>query len=279
MRLLSPAKINLFLHIIGKRADGYHDLVTLMCCVGLYDTISLDFEAKEISVACTHPLVPQDHTNLAYRAAKNFLDHLNRKEGVRITIEKQIPIGAGLGGGSSNAATVMLGLNRFYGHPFSRETLIRLGAAIGADVPFFIDQKPAVATGMGEILEPYSGLRSCTVIVVFPGFSVSTAEMFKNINLRLTKCMEKTNISSFKNKEFDIQRHLCNDFEEMAEQKYPEITAVKDVLLKNGAIGALMSGSGSAVYGLFRDRDSTAKAYRALSRHGSWQVFVADVIL
>jgi 4-diphosphocytidyl-2-C-methyl-D-erythritol kinase len=279
MRLLSPAKINLFLHIIGKRADGYHDLVTLMCCVGLYDIISLDFEAKEISVACTRPLVPQDHTNLAYRAAKLFLDHINTKEGVRITIEKQIPIGAGLGGGSSNAATVMLGLNRFYGHPLSRETLIELGVVIGADVPFFIDQKPAIATGVGEILEPYSGLKPYTVIVVFPGFSVSTAEMFKNFNLRLTKCIEKTKLSFFKNKGFDIQRHLCNDFEKIAEEKYPEIAAIKNVLLNHGAIGALMSGSGSAVYGLFRDRDSADKAYPALGRHGSWQVFIADVIL
>ena len=279
MKLQSPAKINLFLHIIGKRTDGYHDLVTLMCCVGLYDTISLDFGAKEISVACTHPLVPQDHTNLAYRAAKLFLDHINSKEGVRITIEKQIPIGAGLGGGSSNAATVMLGLNRFYGHPLSRETLIRLGVVIGADVPFFIDQKPAIASGVGEILEPYSGLKPYTVILVFPGFSVSTAEMFKNINLRLTKYIEKTKISSFKNKGFDIERHLCNDFEDMAEEKYPEIAAIKNVLLKHGAIGALMSGSGSTVYGLFRDRESAGKALPALSRHGSWQVFVADVIL
>ena len=279
MRILSPAKINLFLHIIGKRADGYHDLMTLMCCVGLYDIISLDFEAKEISVACTHPLVPQDHTNLACRAAKLFLDHINTKEGVRITIEKQIPIGAGLGGGSSNAATVMLGLNRFYGHPLSRETLIELGEVIGADVPFFIDRKPAIATGVGEILEPYSGLKPYTVIVVFPGFSVSTAEMFKNFNLRLTKCIEKTKISFFKNKGFDIQRHLCNDFEKIAEKKHPEIAAIKNVLLEHGAIGALMSGSGSAVYGLFRDRDSAGKAFPAFSRHGSWQVFIADVIL
>lgn len=279
MRLLSPAKINLFLHIIGKRGDGYHDLVTLMCCVGLYDSISLDFKAKEISVACNHPLVPQDHTNLAYRAAKLFLDHINTKAGVGITIEKQIPIGAGLGGGSSNAATVLLGVNRFYGDPLSREALIRLGVAIGADVPFFIDQKPAIATGVGEILEPFSGLEPYTVVVVYPGFSVSTAEMFKNINLRLTKGIEKTKISIFKNKGFDIQRHLCNDFEEMAAEKYPEIAAIKNVLLKHGAIGALMSGSGSAVYGLFRDREGAAKALPALSRHGGWQVFVGDVIL
>jgi len=279
MKLLSPAKINLFLHIIGKRPDGYHDVVTLMCCVGLYDTIFLDFSSKEISVACTHPLVPHDHANLACRAAKLFLDRINRKEGVGITIEKQIPVGAGLGGGSSNAATVMLGLNRFYGHPLSRETLIELGGGIGADVPFFIGRKPAIATGVGDKLEPYCGLEPYTAIVVFPGFSLSTADMFKSFNLRLTKPVEKTKILFFKNKRFDIQRHLCNDFEEIAATKHPEIAAMKNILLKNGAIGALMSGSGSAVYGLFRDRNSAGKAYPALCRQGSWQVFVADVIL
>lgn len=279
MKLLSPAKINLFLHIVGKRADGYHDLVTLMCCVGLYDTVCLDFEAPEISVACAHPLVPQDQKNLACRAAKLFLDHIHRKGGVGITIEKRIPVGAGLGGGSSNAATVMLGLNRFYGHPLSRATLIRLGRDIGADVPFFIDRKPAVATGVGDILESYNGLEPYTVLLVFPGFSLSTAEMFKNFNLGLTKIVEKTNISSFKTKGFDIQRHLCNDFEKIAEEKHPEIAAIKNVLLEHGAKGALMSGSGSAVFGLFRDRKGARKAYPALSRHENWQLFIADIIL
>jgi len=279
MKLLSPAKINLFLHIVGKRADGYHDLVTLMCCVGLYDTVCLEFEAPEISVACAHPLVPQDQTNLACRAAKIFFNQIDRKGGVGITIEKRIPVGAGLGGGSSNAATVLLGLNRFYGHPLSRETLIRLGGGIGADVPFFIDRKPAVATGVGEILKPYNGLEPYTVLLVFPGFSLSTAEMFRNFNLGLTKIAEETNISSFKTTGFDIQRHLCNDFEKIAEEKHPEIAAIKNVLLEHGAKGALMSGSGSAVFGLFRDREEARKAYPALSRHEGWQLFIADIIL
>lgn len=279
MKLLSPAKINLFLQIVGKRPDDYHELVTLMCCVSLYDIISLEFKAGEISVFCSHPWVPQDHTNLASRAAKLFLDRINRKDGVRIDIKKRIPTGAGLGGGSSNAATVMLGLNRFYGHPLSREKMIELAVAIGADVPFFIDQKPAIATGVGEILEPFYGLEPYTVVVVYPGFRVSTAEMFKNFNLRLTKNIEKINVYDFKSKGFDIQRQLCNDFENIAVEKYPEIALIKKVLIKHGAIGALMSGSGSAVYGLFRDKDGADKACPVFRRHESWQVFVADIIL
>ncbi|MEW6672036.1 MAG: 4-(cytidine 5'-diphospho)-2-C-methyl-D-erythritol kinase [Thermodesulfobacteriota bacterium] len=279
MKLFSPAKINLFLHILGKRPDGYHNLVTLMCCVGLYDIVRLDFSVRDVSVACNHPLVPLDHTNLACRAAKRFFDHINRKEGVGISIEKQIPVGAGLGGGSSNAATVLLGLNRFYGLPLSREQLIALGVSIGADVPFFIDQKPAIASGVGEILEPCSGIEPYTVLLVFPGFSISTAEMFKNFNFRLTKDIEKIKIPFFRNRNFDIKRDLHNDFEKIAEEKHPELASIKNVLLKHGAMGALMTGSGSAVFGLYRDRESAEKAYSTLCRHEGRQLFVADVIL
>lgn len=279
MRLLSPAKINLFLHIIGKRADGYHDLATLMCGLKVYDVVSLDFKADDVTVACNHPLVPQNHTNLAVRAATAFLNHINASAGVGITIEKHIPVGAGLGGGSSNAATAMLGLNRFYDYPLSRETLIQLGVSLGADIPFFIDQKPAIATGVGELLEPYRGLEPYSALVVFPGFSISTAEMFKNFNLRLTKDMEKIRIPFFKTKHFDIQRDLYNDFEKIAGVKYPEIAAIKADLLKNGAMGALMSGSGSAVYGLFQDRRRADAARAALCRQERWQLFVADIIV
>lgn len=279
MRLFSPAKINLFLHIFGKRPDGYHELATLICCIGLYDSICLDFKADAISVSCRHPLVPTDQTNLAYRAAEFFFKHIDVKAGVHIAIEKQIPVGSGLGGGSSNAATVLRGLNRFYGYPVSREALIDLAARIGADVPFFIDRKPAIATGRGEILEPYNGLEPYSVIVAYPGFGVSTTEMFKNFNLRLTKYLKKIKIPFFKNQVFDIRRDLSNDLETIAGEKHPEIAAIKDALLEYGAMGALMSGSGSAVYGLFRDRDSADKVYPSLCRHGSWQIFVAEVIL
>ena len=153
MKILSPAKINLFLQITGRRNDGYHDLVTLMCCVGLYDTVSLVFGAKETTVACDHPNVPEDETNLAFGAASLFLKALNKNEGVKIFIQKQIPVAAGLGGGSSNAAAVFLGLNRYYGYPFSTEELMSMGLSIGADVPFFIFQRPAIASGIGEKLE------------------------------------------------------------------------------------------------------------------------------
>jgi 4-diphosphocytidyl-2-C-methyl-D-erythritol kinase len=279
MKLLSPAKINLFLHIIGKRPDGYHDLVSLMCCVGLYDIVSLDFGNQSIAITCSHPMVPQNHTNLAYQAAELFLNAINQQTGVSIVIEKHIPVGAGLGGGSSNAATVMQGLNRHYGKPLSRAELVRLGCSMGADVPFFFDQKPALATGMGERLEPYNGLKPFSVVLVYPGFSLSTTEMYKIINLGLTKCREKFNLNTFKNQDFDITKHLCNDFETVADSKHPEIGLIKEALLKQGAVGALMSGSGSSVFGLFCDAAEARKARDILSKQTKWQIFNADLIV
>ena len=149
MELLAPAKINLFLHVTGKRADGYHNLFSLMCCIGIYDKIVLTFGAKETSVSCSAGNVPEDETNLAYRAAVLFFKALHQRrgdspQGVKISIDKHIPVAAGLGGGSSNAAAVISGLNRYCGRPFSRVELISMGSAIGADVPFLIFDKTRI---------------------------------------------------------------------------------------------------------------------------------------
>ena len=146
MKLLSPAKINLFLQVTGKRPDGYHELFSLMCCVDLFDTILLQFDFKNIRIESPHPQIPLDETNLAYRAAAVFFKALNVNDGLKIIIDKSIPIAAGLGGGSSNAASVLKGLNRHYGYPFSRNQLMSMGLDLGADVPFFIFGKPALAS-------------------------------------------------------------------------------------------------------------------------------------
>jgi len=278
MRILSPAKINLFLKITGKRPDGYHDLVSLMCCVGLYDTVSLTFGVKETSVFCYHPDVPEDETNLAFAAASLFFNTLNVNDGVKISIEKQIPVGAGLGGGSSNAAAVFLGLNRYYGYPFSPEKSISMGRSIGADVPFFIFRKPAIVSGIGDKLNAYQGLESFKILLVFPGFGISTAKVYKNLNLGLTNCKKKLK-SFFSNKQsFDPGCHLCNDLEPTAASMHPGIFTAKEALLKHGALGALMSGSGSTVFGLFSDSDTAFKANRALAANDEWQLYLVDMI-
>ncbi len=278
MRILSPAKINLFLKITGKRPDGYHDLVSLMCCVGLYDTVSLTFGVKETSVSCFHPDVPEDETNLAFAAASLFFNTLNINQGVKISIEKQIPVAAGLGGGSSNAAAVFLGLNRHYGYPFSPDKLISMGLSIGADVPFFIFRKPAIVSGIGDKLKAYQGLESFKILLVFPGFSISTAKVYKNLNLGLTNCKKKLRSFLLSKRSFDPGCHLCNDLEPTAASMYPGISTVKEALLRHGALGALVSGSGSAVFGLFLDSDKALKAYRALAGNDKWQLYLVDMM-
>jgi len=279
MKILSPAKINLFLHITGKRPDGYHDLVTIMCCVSLYDTIFLTTRVKKTTVSCSNPEVPEDETNIAFKAADLFFNKLNSQEGVKITIKKEIPVAAGLGGGSSNAAAVFLGLNRSYGYPFSLDDLMAMSISIGADIPFFLFGKPALAKGIGEKLEVLNGLSSYKVLLVFPGFGISTAEIYKKFDFGLTKCKKKLKQPLLKNYKFDGSCHLCNDLETVVIPKYPDILAVKEALLNHGALGALMSGSGSTVFGLFSDHDKASAANHVLSKNSEWQLFLTDMII
>ena len=277
--LRSPAKINLFLKVTGKRPDGYHDLVSLMCCIGLYDRIALRTGAASISVACSFPDVPEDSTNIAAQAAELFYTRYNTTDRVAIEIEKRIPVGAGLGGGSSNAATVLNGLNGHYGQPFSSSELIRMGASIGADVPFFLFGKPALAAGTGERLTVYSELDRWKVVVIYPGFSISTAEVYKKLNLGLTKCQIQLKSFFLKQNGFLPAQHLCNDLETVVIPQYPEIATAKKRLLENGAKGALMSGSGSSVFGLFTDSRTARLAQEVLAPGYGGAVFVADLLV
>lgn len=284
MRLLAPAKINLFLQVTGKRVDGYHDLVTIMCCIGLYDTITLSFDTRGISLICNDPDIPDDEANLAHRAASLFIGSLSKEEGnkpkgVKISIEKKIPIGAGLGGGSSDAAAVFLGLNRYYGHPFSRSELERFGFEVGADVPFFIFGKPALVQGAGEKLAPFKGLKPYQILLVYPGFSVSTAEVYRKLNLGLTKSKKQHKSSRFIKQDFNVESHFHNDLEQVTATEYPDILKIKKTLLTHGAAAALMSGSGPTVFGLFLSPDKARQAKNSLSKHLRWKLFLADLLI
>jgi 4-diphosphocytidyl-2-C-methyl-D-erythritol kinase len=278
MKILSPAKINLFLQVTGKRPDGYHELFSLMCCVSLYDTIYLQLDTDQITIDSSHPNLPLNETNLAHKAAALFFKTLGVSDGVKITIEKKIPVAAGLGGGSSNAASVLRGLNHYYGHPFSREQLSTMGLCLGADVPFLLYRKPAFATGVGEKLEPYTEQLPYHVIIVYPGFEVSTAQVFQNLNLRLTKCKKKIKKPFSKKTGFDAALHLCNDLEAVTISKHPEIKFVKEELIRQRALGALMSGSGPSVFGLFSDPDITSNAMKVFGHNSRWSTFSAKII-
>jgi 4-diphosphocytidyl-2-C-methyl-D-erythritol kinase len=286
MKILSPAKINLFLQVAGKRPDGYHELVTLMSCISLYDKMTFDFEAPEISVRCDSPEVPDNEGNLAFKAARLFYDRLPLVRenhygpgGVSIFIEKHIPVAAGLGGGSSNAGQTLLHLNQYHGRPFSAAEISHMGLVIGADVPFFLQQKPAVATGIGECLESYRGLSVLPIVVACPDISVSTAAVYKKLNLGLTKCGKKLK-KFFSNKSaFDIKHDLCNDLETVAIPEYPVISDIKRELLQLGAHAALMSGSGPAVFGIYSDSRKARRACELLSAHHRWRLFVAETLV
>jgi 4-diphosphocytidyl-2-C-methyl-D-erythritol kinase len=280
MEIQSPAKINLFLEVCSKRPDGYHNLNTLMCCISLYDTIRLTFGKKNISVRCSHPDVPEDETNLAWRAARLFFDTARIDEGVRIDIEKNIPIGAGLGGGSSNAASVLKGLNAHYGSPVSEAALMAAGKSIGADVPFFIYGKPAVATGIGDILTPCDCIKSCPIILIYPSVPVSTAEVYKKLNLTLTKTKKINTKTLFElNLGQDSAKELFNDLESVAVAICPEIQEAKALLLVNNASTAMMTGSGSAVFGLYKNVEKAEKAYNILSQNHTWQIYLSHLVV
>ncbi len=278
VRILSPAKINLFLRITGRRADGYHNLLSLMCRVGLFDEIRLRPATAPIRLKCSDPSLPRGESNLAVRAAVLFLEALGRAEGVEITLKKRIPVSAGLGGGSSNAASVLMGLNHANGHPFSRSQLQRLGRRLGADVPFFICNTPALASGIGDILEPCPNLPMFHAILICPPFAVSTADVYRRLNLRLTNCPKQLTKARFKKEGFDPGRHLCNDLEPVTQGLHPEIAAVKRRLIDRGALGALMTGSGGSVFGLFGNADDARKAAGSLAMPTGWRLFSADML-
>jgi 4-diphosphocytidyl-2-C-methyl-D-erythritol kinase len=282
--LRAPAKINLTLQVLRKRPDGYHDLRSLMCPVRLSDRIELHFGRGPLVVDCNAENVPNDETNLACRAAQAFDRALpsGLKDSAmvpcRIVIDKTIPVGAGLGGGSSDAAAVLLGLNRQYGNPLSTDDLIPIGRGIGADVPFFLIQGPALAEGIGDRLRPVSGLIPYYVLIVYPGICISTKAVFQSLNLRLTSCEKRPKNFAFRKRFIDSAPLLCNDLEHIVAGRYPEIDTAKKALLDHGAAGALMSGSGSAVFGLFQTLPAARRARQAISALGLWQTFLTEMV-
>jgi 4-diphosphocytidyl-2-C-methyl-D-erythritol kinase len=273
----SFAKLNLFLYVLSKRQDGYHELYSLMTLIDLCDELYPDFNAREISVTCTHPEVPSDESNLAFKAARLFYDSLKTqvpgKKAVSIHINKKIPIGGGLGGGSSNAASVLMALNKYHQCPCSQEELMRLGLCLGADVPFFIFGRSAIARGIGEQLTKVPPLYPYYIVLCDPGVTASTAHVYKNLNFNLTS-QEKYNIYAKFDKlirkweqacKTDISALLHNDLEEPAFKLYPEINRTKkemELLLHKKVH---MTGSGSSLFALYSDHKSAEKGYECLS--------------
>lgn len=286
LAFVSPAKINLFLAVTGKRSDGYHELVSLMWPITLADTVTIEPTRREIAVSCGHPDVPEDETNLAHRAARLFIsrwikEKKGRPFGVHITLEKRIPVAAGLGGGSSNAATILLALNRMCRKPYTQRELSVMALDLGADVPFFIYRRPALASGIGETLQPVDGnLQAFFIILVYPDIRIDTAMVFKNLNLGLTKCQQRLKNSILRIGKVakdisrgEVEKYLCNDLETVSVRRHPVIETIKQTLLSLGAAGALMTGSGPTVFGLFRDKTTAGNAFDILDSEYPRNVF------
>lgn len=271
----APAKVNLFLQVLGKRPDGYHELATLMQKVALCDRISFSPIGRKISIECPGSLLPADESNIAYKAAAVLFDHVADNQGIRIIIEKKIPMAAGLGGGSSDAATVLKCLNELFGYNLDTEELLSLGEKIGADVPFFLLEGTAWAFGKGERLELVEGIPSMWLVLVNPGFEVSTKSVYEGLKMGLTKKGLKFNIPKFFSLQ-DIAQGLRNDLEQVTLERHPVLAQIKDRLMRYGALGALMSGSGPTVFGIFTGQKEAEKAVAELKKAGSWSVFAVQ---
>jgi 4-diphosphocytidyl-2-C-methyl-D-erythritol kinase len=272
----SPAKVNLILKVLRRREDGYHDIASLMQKVSLADEMQFAPIRDGIEISCPGSDLPTDEGNLVVRAARALFAEAGFAGGVRITLRKRIPTAAGLGGGSSNAATTLTVLNDLFRFGFDRERLIRIGARLGADVPFFIYGSTAWAFGIGDLLEPAVIPEMCLVLVN-PGFEVPTKWVYQSLNLPLTKTPLKYSIPSFSGIR-DLASALSNDLEKVTVARYPVLEELKGFLLRQGAIGSLMSGSGPTVFGLFEKEQDAIKAEGALRTSYPYAVFRAQTI-
>jgi 4-diphosphocytidyl-2-C-methyl-D-erythritol kinase len=253
LSVLVPAKINLWLEVIGKRADGYHELSTLMLPIGVYDRVEILPLQEGIVLECVHPEVPQDGRNLAWRAADLLLRETGQEFGVHLRVEKHIPVGAGLGGGSADAGAVLGLLNQWLPEPLPASRLETLACSLGADVAFFLYRRPALATGIGERLERVDGVPQYPLVLIKPPILVPTGGVYQR--LTLTRGQSHINLSDFKERPWEVQGFLENDLETVTLVDHPVIAEIKAWLLGHGALGALMSGSGPTVFGVFPCQD------------------------
>lgn len=263
----APAKINLSLDVLSKRSDGYHNIEMIMTTIDLADRIKLNELAEDrIEISLESRYVPSDERNLAYQAASLFKQTYGIHKGVHITIEKNIPVSAGLAGGSADAAAVLKGLNRLWSMQISEEELLKLGATLGTDVPFCICGQTAIVKGRGEIVEPLPSPPSCWVVLAKPDIGVSSRTIFQQIVMgdivhpQTTKVIKALKENNFEN----LCQSLGNALEPLTIKQYPEVQQIKHVLKQAGAAAVLMSGSGPTVYGLVEHERKARKIYNGM---------------
>ena len=278
MRLFAPAKVNLNLRVTGRRDDGYHLLDTLMVPISLGDDVEIaraDGPPGSVTLAVDDPDVPPGEENTVHRAARGFHERTGCRDAVSVTIRKRIPMGAGLGGGSTDAAAALRGLNDLLGGGLSTEDLQAVAVSVGADVPFFIRGEAARARGIGEDLSPVGPLPRLWMVVLFPNFAVSTAWVYRNFRFKLTKPSNNNNLFEKMDTPDEVAQVMVNDLETVTIGRYPRIARLKDRLNESGAIGSLMTGSGSAVFGLFADEADANKAFAGFEGEKDIRAYLA----
>ena len=273
------AKINLTLDVLGKRADGYHDLKSVMQTVSLYDTVEIEIgTGKPWEIICQRQDIPCDERNLAWKAAKLYCDAVGfNPEGITIRIDKNIPSGAGMGGGSADAAAVLRALNRHYGNPMTLEALAQLSAQIGSDIPFCVVGGTVMCEGRGEIMRSLKNCPDFIMVGCKPEFSVSTPVLFKKIdsveimkhpdNDAMEQAIRVGDLAA-------IAHEIYNVFDPVVSEDHPEIDHIKCICNMHGALASQMTGSGSVVYALMPDMESAQKAMNELKNTYA-QVFIA----
>jgi len=306
LKIKAPAKVNLFLNVLRRRPDGYHDLHSLLQMVGLYDELIFEDAPRGITLVSSSGDLPVDDRNLVVRATRALVRAAGIKSGVRVGLKKNIPMGAGLGGGSSDAAATLVALNRLWKLGFSRDDLAKIGQDLGSDVPFFLYGPTAFVSGRGEKVVPCVLNSDRWLVIVNPGFEVSTRWVYEQLssvgarapslalssmprrgvlreyasdlgleNSWLTNIQENIRIQDsgkFKLHYSDIVLH--NDLESVMESKYPVVRTMKECLLSEGAEGVLMSGSGPTVFGVFKEKIDAFPAARKLKpQHPNWKIW------
>lgn len=274
----SPCKINLLLNILGRRADGFHELETVIQPVSLYDRLSFMRASRGIELTCNNPSLPTDSRNLVHRAADAFLAAANISDGVQIHLEKHLPLAAGLGGGSGNAATTLLALNELFEAPLTSDQLQTIAASLGSDIPFFLQTKPTLATGRGERIQPldfFPALHGAWFLLIYPGFGISTPWAYHQLQrfpaaLNGTKGRAQQLIAGLqRNHLVAAAAGLYNSLEVPALEKYPLLQLFQEFLRANGAVAALMSGSGSSTFALLPNKPAAeALSERFKSKFG-----------
>jgi len=279
LHLESPAKVNLRLEILKRRKDGYHEIRTVLQKISLHDTLHFALKkAKGVFITTNHPNLPVGKDNLVYKAVQSMVKVSGYQGGVDINIQKRIPLGAGLGGGSSNTATTMKALNQLLRLNLPRKRLMEIGLGIGADVPFFFLEGAAIGSGIGEQLKKKE-LPALWYVLIYPNFEVPTRWAYQNFVL--TNQQFHFNLHKFLKTPEGISHILFNHLEGVVSRKYPQISVMKKIFFSAGALGTLMTGSGPTVFGLFQDDKSAMGAYEKINKtvaRKGWVIFKAHSI-